>query len=170
MSSSPTPNAATWTHGLFTTLLSDIQLSASLAERTTLMAVLTSTLSWISADALTSGTRDALMLRASTRTFNHVVEHHKRCSTMRSRTETLSLEDSTPLSTLQYRDLVMSGLELQMPTVDEFWDLARAGSTSATLQPPVPPSLRRVALSTRGCCIPTPRYPSTQHCRSSGTR
>lgn len=78
------------------------------------MAVLTSTLSWISADALTSGTRDALMLRASTRTFNHVVEHHKRCSTMRSRTETLSLEDSTPLSTLQYRDLVMSGLELQM--------------------------------------------------------
>ena len=54
------------------------------------------------------------------------------------------------------------------PTVDEFWDLARAGSTSATLQPPVPPSLRRVALSTRGCCIPTPRYPSTQHCRSSG--
>lgn len=114
MSSSPTPNAGTWTHGLFTTLLRDIQLSASLGERITLMAALTSTLSWISADASISGTRDALMLRASTRTFNHVVEHHKRCSTMRSRTETLWLEDSTPLSTLQFRDLVMSGLELRM--------------------------------------------------------
>ena len=51
------------------------------------------------------------------------------------------------------------------PTVDEFWDLARAGSTSATLQPPVPPSLRRVALSTRAVAY---QHPDTLQLSTAG--
>jgi hypothetical protein len=114
MSSSLTPNAETWTHSLFTTLLLHTQLSVSWVERTTLMAAFISTLSWISADASISGTRDALMLAATTRMFNHVAEHHKRCSTTRLRTEMLSREGSTPISELRYRDLTISGLESQL--------------------------------------------------------
>jgi len=81
------------------------------------MGAFISTLSWISVDASISGTRDASMLTAATRTFNHVVEHHKRCSTMRSRTETLSQEGSVPESELKFRELTTSGLELQMQQV-----------------------------------------------------
>lgn len=114
MSSSRTPNAEPWIRGLYTTLLHHFQLSVSLDERATLMEVLISTLSWISDDASTSGTLDASMLTASTRIYNHAVEHLKRCSTMRSRTETLLREASVPSSTIRFRDLTLSGLESQM--------------------------------------------------------
>jgi len=114
MSFSLTPNAGTWTHGLFTTLSSQYQLSASSEEKITLMGVFISTLSWISADAWTSATLDGLMLKATTRTYNHAVAHLKRCATMRSKTETLLQEGSTPSSTIQFRELTLSGIELQM--------------------------------------------------------
>lgn len=114
MSFSRTPNVETWIPGLFTTLLHRFQLSASLDEKLMLMEVLTSTLSWTSAERWTSETLDDLMLRASTRIYNHAVAHRKRCSTMRSRTEMLSQEDSVPSSTIRFRELTLSGLESHM--------------------------------------------------------
>ena len=114
MSSLPTPNVATWMANWSATILQHYQLSVSLDEKITLMEVFTSTLSWISADAWTSATLDGLMLKATTRTYNHAVAHLKKCATMRSRTETLLQEGSTPSSTIQFRELTLSGIELQM--------------------------------------------------------
>lgn len=142
MSCSPTLSAENWTHGLFTTLLLHSQLSVSSHERLTLTAALTSTLSWISVDASISGTHDALMLQAATRTFNHVAAHPKRCATMRSRTETLSQEGSIPTSELRFRELTLSGLELQMQqlwrsfgTLFESWHHARFYATTSHSDP-----------------------------------
>jgi len=142
MSSSLTLNAATWIPGLYTTLLHHFQLSASLDEKLTLMEVLTSTLSWISGERSTSETLDDSMLRASTRMYNHAVAHRKRCSTMRSRTETLSQEDSVPSSTIMFRQLVTSGLESHMRqlwtnfgTLFESWHRERFVATSTPSEP-----------------------------------
>lgn len=137
MSSSPTPSAETSTNGEFTTLLRRFQLSVSLHEKLTLMEEFISMLSSISADASTSETRDALMLMATTRIYNHAVAHHRRCWTMRSRTETLSLEASVPSSTIRFRQLTMSGLESHMHLLwtsfgilFESWHRERCAATS----------------------------------------
>jgi len=142
MSSSLTLNAATWIPGLYTTLLHHFQLSVSLDEKLMLMEVFTSTLSWISGERSTSETLDDSMLRASTRMYSHAVAHRKRCSTMRSRTETLSQEDSVPSSTIMFRRLVTSGLESQMHllwtsfgTLFESWHHERFAATSTPCVP-----------------------------------
>lgn len=114
MSFSHTPNAATWIPGWSATILHHFTLSVSLDEKITWMEAFTSTLSWILERRLTSETVDSLMLTASTRTLRHAEEHLKRCSTMRSRTETLWLADSIPYSEMKYRQLTLSGIELQM--------------------------------------------------------
>jgi len=142
MSSSLTLNAATWIPGLYTTLLHHFQLSVSLDEKLMLMEVFTSTLSWISGERSTSETLDDSMLRASTRMYSHAVAHRKRCSTMRSRTETLSQEDSIPSSTIMFRRLVTSGLESHMRqlwtnfgTLFESWHHERFVATSTPSEP-----------------------------------
>jgi len=142
MSFSRTLNAETWIPGLFTTLLHHFQLSVSLDEKLMLMEVLTSTLSWISAERSTSETRDDLMLKATTRMYNHAVAHRKRCSTMRSRTETSSQEDSPPDWMTRFTRLTLSGLESHMLEVwtsfgilFESWHHERFVATSSPSAP-----------------------------------
>lgn len=114
MSYSRTLNAETWIPGLFTTLLHHFQLSVSLDEKLMLMEVLTSTLSWISAEKSTSEILDVSMLKATTRMYNHAVGLRKRCSTMQSKMETLSQEDSPPDWTIRFTQLTLSGLKSHM--------------------------------------------------------
>lgn len=115
MSSSPTPNAATWIPSWSATISRRYQLSVSLDERITLMEAFISTLSLTLDGELTYEINDSSMLTAATRTYNLAVEHRKRCSIMRSRMATWSPEDLIPTSEEKmFQEMALSGIQLRM--------------------------------------------------------
>lgn len=107
-------NAGNSTPSMLSIICQQFQLSASLEERLILMEELISTLSLTLVQNTEQETPDDLMWRAVTRTFNLAAEHRRRCSTMRSRMETLSQEDSSDLVEMEYQRLMIHGIEFWM--------------------------------------------------------
>uniref|UniRef100_A0A8E7G2H2 Replication-associated protein n=1 Tax=Zosterops erythropleurus Genomoviridae sp. TaxID=2814957 RepID=A0A8E7G2H2_9VIRU len=104
-----TPSAGTLIHGPLTTISLIWERSASLEERITLMRVLISMLSSISAASSDPETPANLMCTAAIRTFHHQKASRKVVMTTRSRMETLSQEGSHGQASMELCRMAISG-------------------------------------------------------------
>lgn len=95
----------------WSTILLDLELNASSAERITQMGVLICTLLSTSESNIGPGTPVHSMLKDATRMYRHHVEHRKRGMIMQSKMETLLLGDSKDLQEAEWIQLVACGLK-----------------------------------------------------------
>lgn len=111
---SPMHNVEISTLLQWSTILRDLELNASSAERITQMGVFICTLLSTSESNIGPGTPVHSMLKDSTRMYRLLVEHQKKGLIMQSKMETLWLGDSKDLSEAEWMQLVGCGLKSSM--------------------------------------------------------
>jgi len=109
MSSLPTHSAATLMHGPLMTIWHFLAVSVSLDESCMLMEVLISMLSAISPESFDPEDPMSLMLQATTLTLRHLEEGRNAVTTMRSKMEMWSPEDSLGRAEEEFTKMCLRG-------------------------------------------------------------
>lgn len=103
----------------WSTILRDLELNASSAERITQMGVFICTLLSTSESNIGPGTHVHSMLKDATRMYRRHVEHQKTGLIMQSKMETLLLGDSNDLLEAEWMQLVGCGLKSSMQRMSQ---------------------------------------------------